>query len=346
MRDALSRPLEELRVSVTDHCNFRCAYCMPRAAFGSGHAFLPHTALLTFEEIGRLARQFVALGVRKIRLTGGEPLLRRNIAQLVQRLAALRMPDGQPPDLALTTNGSLLAHHAQALKDAGLARVNISLDALDDALFRQITDAPFTVRDVLDGISAAQAAGLGPLKVNTVIRRGINDSEILPLARHFRHSGITLRFIEFMDVGASNGWDIRAVLPSAQVIARIGEHYPLLPAPRPTDRHALAETAQRWRYADGAGEVGVISSVTQPFCAQCTRARLSTEGKLYTCLFASQGHDLRALLRQGADDDALAAALAHIWPLRDDRYSQLRGVAPLTGQADAGRRIEMSYIGG
>lgn len=342
VRDALARPLEDLRISVTDRCNFRCVYCMPRSKFDYGYPFLPHTALLRFEEIERLARLFIALGVRKIRLTGGEPLLRKNVEVLIERLATLRTPEGRPLDLTLTTNGSLLARKAQTLKDRGLKRVTVSLDALDDALFRKINDAGFAVRDVLDGIATAQAVGLAPLKVNMVVKRGVNEGEILPMARHFRHSGITLRFIEFMDVGESNGWNMTEVLPSSSVIARINERYPLLPL----DSHSAAETAQRWRYADGAGEIGVISSVTQAFCAHCTRARLSTEGKLYMCLFASLGYDLRALLRNGTDDATIAATLARIWQLRDDRYSQLRGSATVqTNDADT-RRIEMSYIGG
>jgi cyclic pyranopterin phosphate synthase len=333
--------LRDLRISVTDRCNFRCVYCMPRAVFDKDYPFLPHAALLTLEEIERLARLFVAQGVTKIRLTGGEPLLRKNIEFLIERLASLRTPDGEPLDLTLTTNGSLLARKARALKDAGLARVTVSLDAIDDALFRQMNDADFAVADVLDGIAAAQAAGLAPLKVNMVVKRGTNDQEIVPMARHFRNSGVTLRFIEYMDVGTSNGWNMTEVLPSAEVVARIGEHYPLVPL----EAHTAAETAQRWGYADGAGEIGVISSVTRAFCGDCTRARLSTEGKLYLCLFASMGYDLRALLRNGATDDAIAATVAHVWEQRADRYSQLRGSAAATSSV-AERRVEMSYIGG
>ncbi|HTH60506.1 MAG TPA: GTP 3',8-cyclase MoaA [Paraburkholderia sp.] len=338
--DALARPMRDLRISVTDRCNFRCVYCMPRAVFDKDYPFLPHSALLTLEEIERLARLFVAQGVTKIRLTGGEPLLRKNIEFLIERLASLRTPDGEPLDLTLTTNGSLLGRKARALKDAGLARVTVSLDALDDALFRRMNDADFAVADVLDGIAAAERVGLKPLKVNMVVKRGTNDREIVPMARHFRHSGVTLRFIEYMDVGTSNGWNMTEVLPSADVVARIGEHFPLVPL----EAHTAAETAQRWGYADGAGEIGVISSVTRAFCSDCTRARLSTEGKLYLCLFASMGYDLRALLRNGATDDTIAATVAQIWEARTDRYSQLRGSDATPSSAE--RRVEMSYIGG
>ncbi len=341
VHDTLGRPLRDLRISVTDRCNFRCVYCMPRATFDKDYTFLPHSALLTFEEIERVTRLFVAQGTSKICLTGGEPLLRKNIEYLIERLAALRTPTGEPLDLTLTTNGSLLARKARALKDAGLSRVTVSLDALDDALFRRMNDADFAVADVLDGIAAAQAAGLAPLKVNMVVKRGTNDREIVPMARHFRDSGVTLRFIEYMDVGSSNGWNMTEVLPSAEVIARIHEHFPLVPL----EPHSAAETAQRWGYADGTGELGVISSVTRAFCADCTRARLSTEGKLYLCLFASMGFDLRALVRDGASDDEIAGAIAHIWEARTDRYSQLRGSASVEA-ARAERRVEMSYIGG
>ncbi|WP_153099808.1 GTP 3',8-cyclase MoaA [Paraburkholderia hayleyella] len=341
LHDAFARPLRDLRISVTDRCNFRCVYCMPRAVFDKNYRFLPHSALLSFEEIERLARIFVAHGVEKIRLTGGEPLLRKNLEYLIERLARLTTPGGQPLDLTLTTNGALLARKAHSLKNAGLTRVTVSLDALDDPLFRQMNDADFALDEVLTGISTAHSAGLAPLKVNMVVKRGTNDSQILPMANYFRHSGIVLRFIEYMDVGTSNGWNMTEVLPSAEVIAQIAAHYPLVPL----EAHSEAETAQRWGYADGAGEIGVISSVTRAFCATCTRARLSTEGKLYLCLFASAGHDLRALVRQGTRDADLAAAIAHIWHNRNDRYSQLRGSAhgpTLPGE----RRVEMSYIGG
>jgi GTP 3',8-cyclase len=339
--DALARPLRDLRISVTDRCNFRCVYCMPRAVFDKDYPFLPHSALLSLEEIERLARLFVAQGVTKIRLTGGEPLLRKNIEFLIERLAALRTTGGEPLDLTLTTNGSLLARKARALRDAGLTRVTVSLDALDDALFRRMNDADFAVADVLNGIDAAQAVGLAPLKVNMVVKRGTNDSEIVPLARHFRGTGVTLRFIEYMDVGTSNGWNMTEVLPSAEVVARIAEHWPLVPL----EPHSAAETAQRWGYADGAGEIGAISSVTRAFCGDCTRARLSTEGKLYLCLFASMGYDLRALLRNGATDAAITGAIAQVWEGRADRYSQLRGSAQAPASTQE-RRIEMSYIGG
>ncbi len=351
LSDRLARPLRDLRISVTDRCNFRCSYCMPKEVFGKDYPYLPHKALLSFEEITRLARLAVAHGVRKIRLTGGEPLLRKNIEVLIEQLAALRTVDGTPLDITLTTNGSLLARKAQALKDAGLRRVTVSLDGLDDTVFRQMNDVDFPVADVLAGIDAAQAVGLGPIKVNMVVKRGTNDQEILPMARHFRGSGIVLRFIEYMDVGATNGWRMDEVLPSAEVIARLRAAMPLLPL----EASAPGETAQRWGYADAvgshdaqAGEIGVISSVTQAFCHDCNRARLSTEGQLYLCLFASRGHDLRALLRGGATDDEISGAIAHIWQGRDDRYSELRGssAAAPAGAPGVGRRIEMSYIGG
>ncbi|MFM0504344.1 GTP 3',8-cyclase MoaA [Paraburkholderia caffeinilytica] len=342
LHDTLGRPLRDLRISVTDRCNFRCVYCMPRAVFDKDYAFLPHSALLSFEEIERLARLFVAHGVEKIRLTGGEPLLRKNLEFLIDRLARLTTPEGRPLDLTLTTNGSLLARKARSLKDAGLTRVTVSLDALDDTLFRRMNDADFAVADVLDGIAAAQAAGLAPVKVNMVVKRGTNDGEILPMARHFKDSSAVLRFIEYMDVGTSNGWNMTEVLPSTDVVTRIAEHFPLMPL----EAHSAAETAQRWGYVDGSGEIGVISSVTRAFCGSCTRARLSTEGKLYLCLFASSGHDLRALLRSGANDAALATAVAEIWQGRSDRYSQLRGSNAAAPRAQDARRVEMSYIGG
>ena len=337
--DALGRPLRDLRISVTDRCNFRCSYCMPRDVFDKQYSFLPHASLLSFEEIMRAARIFVAHGVRKIRLTGGEPLLRKNLEVLVGMLSALRTPDGAPLDLTLTTNGSVLARKAQALRDAGLQRVTVSLDGLDDAVFRRMNDADFPVREVLDGIAAAQRAGLGPVKVNMVVKRGTNDGQILPMARHFKGSDIVLRFIEYMDVGATNGWRMDEVMPSREVIARIDAEMPLRPIPA-----APGETAERWRYADGSGEIGVISSVTQAFCADCNRARLSTEGKLFLCLFASHGHDLRALLRGHYSDEQIAAAIGLIWQNRADRYSELRSAGVTT--ADGERRVEMHYIGG
>ncbi|WBY02196.1 GTP 3',8-cyclase MoaA [Ramlibacter tataouinensis] len=341
LRDRLARPLRDLRISVTDRCNFRCSYCMPKEVFGKDYPYLPHAALLSFEEITRLARLFVAHGVRKIRLTGGEPLLRKNIEVLVEQLAQLRTPDGAPVELALTTNGSVLARKAAALRAAGLRRVTVSLDGLDDAVFRRMNDVDFPVAQVLEGIAAALAAGLDPIKVNMVVQRGTNEQEILPMARHFRGSGIVLRFIEYMDVGATNGWRMDQVVPSAEVIERLQQHFPL----RALDPTAPGETAERWAYEDGAGEVGVISSVTQAFCGSCNRARLSTEGRLYLCLFAEQGHDLRALLRGGASDADIASAIGLIWQGRSDRYSQLRGQqAP--DASGGGRRVEMSYIGG
>ena len=348
--DARGRPLRDLRISVTDRCNFRCSYCMPKDVFDKDHPFLPHSALLSFEEISRLARVFVTHGVTKLRLTGGEPLLRKHIERLVAQLAALRTPDGRELDITLTTNGSLLARKAQVLRDAGLKRVTVSLDALDDATFRRMNDVDFPVADVLAGIDAALAAGLAPIKINMVVKRGTNDHEIVPLARHVRErygAGAVLRFIEYMDVGATNGWRMDEVLPSAQVVQRLAGHFPLQ-ALAPS---AAGETAQRWRYADGGGEVGVISSVTQAFCSDCNRARLSTEGRLFLCLFASRGHDLRTLLRGTGPDGApwsdaqLAAAIGLIWTDREDRYSELRSAraaAPASGE----RRVEMHYIGG
>ncbi|MGJ7496344.1 GTP 3',8-cyclase MoaA [Variovorax sp. RT4R15] len=344
LADQLGRPLTDLRISVTDRCNFRCSYCMPKEVFDKDYTYLPHSALLSFEEITRLARLFAAHGVRKIRLTGGEPLLRKNVEILVGQLAALRTTDGRPLDLTLTTNGSLLARKAAALKTAGLQRVTVSLDGLDDTVFRQMNDVDFPVADVLMGIDAALAAGLGPIKVNMVVKRGTNEQEILPMARHFRGTGVVLRFIEYMDVGATNGWRMDEVMPSAEVIACIAAEFPLLPL----EPAAPGETAQRWAYADGGGEIGVISSVTQAFCHDCSRARLSTEGQLYTCLFASRGHDLRPLLRGDAADGQLISAIGHIWQGRADRYSELRALRGPDAAADgsAPRRVEMSYIGG
>ena len=341
LSDRLQRPLRDLRISVTDRCNFRCSYCMPREVFDKDYAFLPQNALLSFEEITRLARLFIAHGVEKIRLTGGEPLLRKNIEVLIEMLAQLRTPTGRALDITLTTNGALLAKKAQALKDAGLKRVTVSLDGLDDAVFRRMNDVDFPVADVLHGIEVAERVGLAPLKVNMVVKRGTNDQEIVPMARHFRGSGAVLRFIEYMDVGATNGWRMDEVLPSAQVVERITEHFAL----EPMAASAPGETAQRWRYSDGGGEIGVISSVTQAFCGDCNRARLSTEGKLFLCLFASQGHDLRALLRGPHSDEQISAAIAHIWQGRADRYSELRATqAP--SSTNGPRRVEMSYIGG
>jgi len=344
LADRLGRPLHDLRISVTDRCNFRCSYCMPKEVFDKHYEFLPHSSLLSFEEITRVARLFVAHGVRKLRLTGGEPLLRKNLERLVEMLAALRTPDGAPLDLTLTTNGSLLARKAQALKDAGLQRVTVSLDGLDDTVFRRMNDVDFPVAEVLAGIDAALRAGLGPLKVNMVVKRGTNEQEIVPMARHFRaHYGgaVVLRFIEYMDVGATNGWRMDEVLPSAEVLARVAAAFPL----EPLAASQPGETAARWRYRDGGGEIGLISSVTQAFCHDCNRARLSTEGKLFLCLFAHQGHDLRALLRGGYDDAQISSAIAAIWQGRDDRYSELRG-ATQAPEGSGARRVEMHYIGG
>lgn len=344
LSDRLGRPLRDLRISVTDRCNFRCSYCMPKEVFDRDYRFLPHSSLLSFEEITRVARLFVAHGVHKLRLTGGEPLMRKGLEALVAQLATLRTVDGLPLDITLTTNGSLLARKAKALHDAGLRRVTVSLDALDDAIFRRMNDVDFPVADVLAGIDAALAVGLSPVKVNMVVKRGTNDHEIVPLARHVRErygAQVILRFIEYMDVGATNGWRMDEVLPSAQVIERLHAAFPL----EPLEPNTVGETAQRWRYADGGGEVGVISSVTRAFCRDCNRARLSTEGKLFLCLFASQGHDLRALLRGGYSDEQIAGAIGLIWGDRDDRYSELRGAHALDTGTSA-RKVEMHYIGG
>ena len=341
LEDALARPLHDLRISVTDRCNFRCVYCMPKDVFGKDYAFLPQSSLLSFEEIERAARLFVDHGVEKLRLTGGEPLLRKHIERLIEMLARLRTPSGKPLDITLTTNGSLLARRAQSLKDAGLTRVTVSLDSLDDTIFRQMNDVDFPVDTVLEGIAQAQRVGLGPVKVNMVVKRGTNDGDIVPMARHFHGSGVMLRFIEYMDVGTSNGWRMDEVLPSADVIARLNEALPL----EALEPNYPGETAQRWQYRDGGGEVGVISSVTRAFCGSRSRARLSTEGKLYLCLFASAGYDLRTLLRNGASDAQISTVIGDIWQGRTDRYSALRTAA--TGLPEnAPPKVEMSYIGG
>jgi cyclic pyranopterin phosphate synthase len=348
LSDTRARALRDLRISVTDRCNFRCSYCMPKEIFDKDYAYLPHSSLLSFEEITRLASVFAAHGVQKIRLTGGEPLLRKNIEVLIEQLSGLRTPQGQRLDLTLTTNGSLLARKAQALKTAGLDRVTVSLDGLDDAVFRSMNDVDFPVAEVLEGIEAARVAGLGPIKVNMVVKRGTNDHEIIPMARHFMGTGVVLRFIEYMDVGATNGWRMNDVMPSAEVITRLSAVHPLVAL----EASAPGETAQRWGYAGadglhdpGLGEIGVISSVTQAFCGDCNRARLSTEGRLYLCLFASEGYDLRGLLRDGSPDAVLASAIGHIWGARADNYSELRAAqAPDSGTG--ARRVEMSYIGG
>ncbi|MFF2389664.1 GTP 3',8-cyclase MoaA [Agromyces sp. NPDC058104] len=339
--DRRDRPMRDLRISITDRCNFRCVYCMPKTVFGRDYAFLDRDELLSFEEITRIARIAAAHGVEKLRLTGGEPLLRRGVEELVAQLAELRTPDGRPLEIALTTNGSALAMKAAALKAAGLTRVTVSLDSLDDELFQAMNDVRFPVARVLDGIEAAHAAGLGPVKINMVVKRGLNEHEILPMARRFHGSPFTLRFIEYMDVGNSNGWQLDEVVPSAEIVDRIGAELPL----EPLEATAPGETATRWRYLDGGGEIGLISSVTNTFCGSCNRARISTEGRLFTCLFASEGHDLRAFLRGGVDDEGLATAMASIWAARDDRYSEVR--ASLTPELRAARpKAEMSYLGG
>jgi cyclic pyranopterin phosphate synthase len=331
--DRLGRPLHDLRVSVTDRCNFRCVYCMPKEVFGHDFRFLERNELLTFEETARLVRLFLAAGVEKVRLTGGEPLVRRDL----ERLVALIAPMPGLRDLTLTTNGSLLAQKARPLADAGLRRVTVSLDSLDDDVFRRMNDVDFPVGRVLDGIAAAESAGLAPIKINMVVRRGMNEESVLPMARFFAQRGHILRFIEYMDVGHSNGWRLDDVVPAERIVAMIDAEMPLEPVPA----NYPGEVADRWRYRDGDGEVGVIASVTQPFCRDCTRARLSAEGELYTCLFAVRGHDLRAPLRDGEGDEALAARIAAIWGARTDRYSEQR-----SAETAALPRVEMSHIGG
>jgi cyclic pyranopterin phosphate synthase len=329
--DRMGRAMRDLRISVTDRCNFRCRYCMPREVFGAGFEFLPRDEILTFEEIAKLARVFASFGVRKLRLTGGEPLLRHELPKLI---AMLREIDGV--EIALTTNGSLLKQQARSLADAGLDRVTVSLDSLDDAVFRAMNDADFPVSAVLEGIEAASDAGMRPVKINAVVKRGVNDHTVLDLARNFRASGHIVRFIEYMDVGHTNGWRLDDVVPGAEIVRMISQEMPLVPAPA----NYPGEVVQRWRYAEG-GEAGVITSVTQPFCGDCTRARLSAEGTLYTCLFAVNGTDLRGPLRGGASEDEIAAILRSTWLEREDRYSELRS------EATAGlRKVEMSYIGG
>jgi len=355
-RDMKGRELRDLRISVTDRCNFRCVYCMPREAFGPNHAFLPHEAILSFEEIEWLARIFVEHGTTKIRLTGGEPLLRKNIEFLVEKLARLRTLDGKPVDLAMTTNGAILARKAQSLKEAGLSRITVSLDALDDAIFKKMNDADFSVADVLEGIDAAHRAGLAPLKVNMVVKKGVNDGEIEKMALFFKNRPIALRFIEYMDAGATNGWRMEDVARSSEILGRLQKSFALSPvAPS-----AASETATRWRHREpGAlGELGFISSVSEAFCGSCVRARISAEGKLYLCLFASEGHDLRSLMRSGATEERMAAVVMKIWGPREDNYSERRSRQILTRSASTGgsvlmetgaaaeRRVEMSHIGG
>lgn len=330
--DTLNRPLRDLRISVTDRCNFRCVYCMPKEVFGPGYEFLRRDQILTFEEITRLAQIFAGHGVRKIRLTGGEPLVRKDLHLLVGMLAGI--PD---LDLTLTTNGSLLARQAQLLKEAGLDRVTVSLDSLDDETFKAMNDVDFPVAKVIEGMDEAARVGLGPIKVNMVVKRGLNETSILPMARFFREKGYTLRFIEYMDVGHTNGWRLDDVVPAAEMIKIVNAEMPL----EPVDPNYTGEVAKRWRYKDGSGEVGVISSVTQAFCGTCTRARLSAEGKLYTCLFGIKGHDFRALLREGASDEEISQRIAQVWGKRDDRYSEIRSENTIDLP-----KVEMSHIGG
>ena len=337
LTDTLGRALRDLRISVTDRCNFRCTYCMPKEIYGRDFAFLPRDQVLTFEEITRLARVFVALGVEKLRITGGEPLVRRNLPDLVAMLAAIRRPDGGEVDLTLTTNGSALRALAKPLADAGLRRVTVSLDSLDDAVFGAMNGIDFPVAKVLDGIAAAAEAGLAPVKVNMVVRRGINESSVVPMAAWARDSGVVLRFIEYMDVGHTNGWRLDEVVPATELVAALAAEWPVEPA----DPNYRGEVADRWRYVDGAGEFGVISSVTQPFCRDCTRARVSAEGMLYTCLFAVDGHDARAVLRSGASETELAAFVERVWVRRGDRYSELRSAATSTLP-----KVEMFAMGG
>jgi cyclic pyranopterin phosphate synthase len=336
--DTMQRPLRDLRISVTDRCNLRCTYCMPREVFGKDFVFLPRAELLSFEEIVRVAGLFAQLGVRKIRLTGGEPLMRHGVEHLIEALAGLVTDEGKPLGIAMTTNGVMLRKKAQALKDAGLSRLTVSLDGLSEEIFQRMSDTRESVATVLDGIAAAQAVGLTPLKVNTVVKRGVNEHEILPLVGYFRNTGIILRFIEFMDVGSSNGWRMDDVVSARQILDEINGRYPI----HPVDPNYTGEVAKRWAFADGSGEIGVIASVTQAFCNTCSRLRLSTDGKLYTCLFATEGVDIRAPLRHDASDAELARLITDTWTVRGDRYSQLRLAATETPR----KRIEMSYIGG
>ena len=353
LTDMLKRPLHDLRISVTDRCNFRCSYCMPKEVFDNNYQYLPQSSLLTFEEITRAATSFIALGVEKIRLTGGEPLLRKNLEILISQLAGLQTLNGKPLDLTLTTNGSLLARKAQTLKAAGLKRVTVSLDGLDDAVFKRMNDVDFPVSDVLEGIEAARLAGLGPIKVNMVVKRGTNEQEILPMARYFRGQGVALRFIEYMDVGATNGWRMNEVMPSAEVLALLQSEMSLIPL----NPSQTGETAERWGYLNdqgehdpSLGELGFISSVTKAFCSDCNRARLTTEGQLYLCLFATQGYDLKTLIRSHGSAENLTQSIANIWSQRSDRYSELRSSLPhdTTRELAGGtqRKVEMSYIGG
>jgi GTP 3',8-cyclase len=340
-KDARGRNLRDLRISVTDRCNFRCTYCMPKEVFDKNYPYLSHQELLSFEEITRLTSIFASLGVEKIRLTGGEPLLRKNLELLIGMLADIRTPAGKTLDLTLTSNGSILRKKAAELKAAGLQRLTISLDGLNDAIFKKMNDVDFPVADVLDGIAAAQEVGFENIKVNMVVKKGSNDQEIIPMAKHFKNSGVILRFIEFMDVGSSNGWNMAEVLPSKELIERINQVFPL----EPIEANYSGEVAQRWRYIDGSGEIGVISSVTQTFCHECTRVRISTDGQMYQCLFANQGYDFKTMLRSGCSDLEIANAIMNTWSQREDHYSEIRGshhANPSTGNP----KVEMSYIGG
>jgi cyclic pyranopterin phosphate synthase len=339
-KDTRGRPLRDLRISVTDRCNFRCTYCMPKEIFDKDYPYLSHNELLSFEEITRLTNIFASLGVEKIRLTGGEPLLRKNLEVLIEMLAKIRTTSDQPLDLTLTTNGSILRKKAAALKAAGLQRLTISLDGLNDEIFKKMNDVDFPVTDVLDGIAAAQEVGFTNLKVNMVVKKGTNDQEIVGMAKHFKGSGVTLRFIEFMDVGSSNGWDMSQVLPSREAANRINAIFPI----EPIEANYLGEVAQRWRYLDGSGEIGFISSVTQTFCHECTRARISTDGQMYLCLFANEGFDFKTLLRSGRSDLEIANAIMSTWSGRNDHYSEIRGSN--TAGSKSSRKVEMSYIGG
>lgn len=340
-KDARNRTLRDLRISVTDRCNFRCTYCMPKEVFDQNYPYLSHKELLSFEEITRLSSIFATLGIEKIRLTGGEPLLRKNLEILVEMLSKIRSPEGRPLDLTLTTNGSILRKKAAALKMAGLHRLTVSLDGLNDEIFKKMNDVDFPVSDVLDGIQAAQEVGFKNIKVNMVVKKGINDHEIVAMAKHFKGSGVILRFIEFMDVGSSNGWNMEQVLPSKEVISRIHEAFPVEPA----ESNYIGEVAQRWRYLDGSGEIGVISSVTQTFCHECTRARISTDGQMYLCLFANEGFNFKTLLRTGKSDIEIANAVMNTWSQRDDHYSEIRD-SNTAKQSTGSRKVEMSYIGG
>lgn len=335
VKDVLQRPIRDLRISVTDRCNFRCVYCMPKHVFGSDHQFLPRSELLSYEEIGRLARSFAAIGVKKFRLTGGEPLVRRDLESLIAMLADVEGVE----DISLTTNGSMLTpEKARALKQAGLRRITVSLDALDDRTFMAINDVDYPVQKVLDAIDNAEKAGLDPVKINVVVKRGMNDHSIIPLVRYFHRSSHIVRFIEYMDVGRSNGWRMDDVVPASEIVSRVNAEIPIEPA----EPNYRGEVAQRWRYVDGGGELGIVSSVTQPFCRDCTRARLSARGELYTCLFAARGHDLRRVVREGnLTDEALTEHLAGIWTRRADRYSEIRSENTV-----ALPKVEMSYIGG